>query len=121
MDTYIVKITKQAEEHLRAIRDYISEDLLSPDISRKMLSLIKEKIQSLSYMPERNPLIQEEKWRSLGIRRLIVKNYYVYYMLIESEKKVQVIGIVYGKRDQFGQLEQLQKDDMEFELNEVGS
>ncbi len=100
MKVYKVKISPQAREHLNQIRDYIAFELLLPSTAKKILELIHDKIGSLSTFPERNPLIREEPWGKKGIRKIIVKNFYVYYMISESEKTVKVIAIIYGKRDQ---------------------
>ncbi len=99
MKEYKVSLTPQSIEHLKLIRDYISIELLSPDTASDMLELLRMKIKELSYFPERNPKIREEPWGSKGVRKLIVKNYYVYYIVFEEEKIVKVVAIIYAKRD----------------------
>ncbi len=100
MQDYKVKLTPQAVEQLYQIRNYIALELLSPDTARTMLELLRESIEKLSYLPERNPKIDEQPWGNRGVRKLIVKNYYVYYIIFESEKIVKVIAVIYGKSDQ---------------------
>ena len=55
----------------------------------------------------RVPLTEEEPWHSRGVHKLPVKNYLVYFWVDEETKKVQVFGIIYGRRDQRHQLSNL--------------
>ncbi len=108
MEEYKIKLTPQAKEHLIQIRDYIGLELSAPVIAKNILEFFKEKIKTLSYLPERNPQIIEEPWGSNGVRKLIVKNYYVYYIISETEKTVKIIAVIYGKREQNSSLEELE-------------
>ncbi len=99
-DHYTVKLTAQALEQLGEIYDYIRFTLQSPDTAEKMLDTLEKELSSLSLFPNRVPLTEEEPWHSQGIHKLSVKNYLVYFWVNEGEKKVQVTGVVYGKRNQ---------------------
>lgn len=106
-EKYTVKIAHSAEEQLREITDYIRFTLQAPDTAMKMLDILAEEIFSLNQFPNRVLLTDEEPWRSQGIRKLLVKNFLVYFWVDEEAKKVQVIGIVYARRDQRHQLSNL--------------
>lgn len=108
MKHYTVRITRQAKEHLKKIRKYIDEELLNPDAAQKMIAVLKEEISSLSVMPERITFTEEEPWRSLGIHRMTVKNYYVYFWIDEENKRVQVMAVIYTARDQLTQLKMIE-------------
>jgi len=99
-ENYTVKLTSQAEEQLCEIADYIRFTLQSPNSALNMLRTLEKAILSLDLFPNRVPLTEEEPWRSQGFRKLSVKNYLVYFWVNEDEKKVQVTGVVYGRRDQ---------------------
>ena len=43
----------------------------------------------------------------LGFRKIRVKNYYIYFLVDESRKEVQILAVIYARRDQVKQLEQL--------------
>lgn len=98
-EKYIVKLTQQAEENLREIADYIRFTLQAPGTAAKMLDTLAEEIFSLDQFPYRAPLTKEEPWHSQGVHALTVKNFLVYFWVDEAAKKVQVMGIVYGRRD----------------------
>lgn len=104
---YHVKITTQAKEQLREIRDYIAHELLAPEAAQNMLMLLGAEMASLANMPKRVKLVDEEPWRSEGVRVKAVKNYLVYFWINEPEMIVQVFAVIYAKRDQIKILSQL--------------
>ena len=107
-ETYTVKITSQAQEQLREIVSYIRYTLQSPETAARMLDTLEEEISSLEHFPNRVPLTEEEPWHSQGVHKLPVKNYLVYFWVDEVVKIVQVIGIIYGRRNQRHQLSNLE-------------
>lgn len=106
-EKYTVKLTRQAEEQLREIVDYIRFTLQAPNTASKMLDALAEEIYSLDQFPYRAPLTEEEPWHSQGVRRISVKNFLIYFWIDEAQKNVQVTGIIYGRRDQRHQLSSL--------------
>ncbi|WP_422111770.1 type II toxin-antitoxin system RelE/ParE family toxin [Gardnerella sp. DNF00571G] len=107
MDEYKVKVTRQAKEHLALIREYIATELQAPIVAKRMLELLKSEMMSLQTMPYRVKLISEQPWCELGFRRIRVKNYYVYFCVDDSRKEVQILAVIYVRRDQTKQLEEL--------------
>ena len=107
MDEYKIKVTRQAKEHLALIREYIATELQAPIVAKRMLELLKSEMMSLQTMPYRVKLIGEQPWCELGFRRIRVKNYYVYFCVDDSRKEVQILAVIYVRRDQTKQLEEL--------------
>ena len=107
MDEYKIKVTRQAKEHLALIREYIATELKAPIVAKRMLELLKSEMMSLQTMPYRVKLISEQPWCELGFRRIRVKNYYVYFCVDDSRKEVQILAVIYVRRDQTKQLEEL--------------
>ena len=60
MEAYRIRITRQARAHLQEIRDYISDTFQEPETARKMIILLRTRIQSLSEMPQRIKTVDEE-------------------------------------------------------------
>ena len=50
-------------------------------------------------MPERYPYEDDERLRALGIRKLLVKNYKVLYLVDTERQLVQIARVVYAGRD----------------------
>ena len=101
---YEVKVTKQALEHMKSIVHYILYDLMSPGAAENLLRDLKAAIMKLAVMPKRHAMIEEEPWKSEGIRKIIVKNFLIYYWVDDENSKVQVTAVIYNKRDQIKQL-----------------
>ena len=106
-EKYTVKLTRQAEEQLREIVDYIRFTLQAPNTASKILDTLAEEIYSLDQFPYRAPLTEEEPWHSQGVHRIAVKNFLVYFWVDEAQKNVQVTGIIYCRREQRHQLSNL--------------
>lgn len=104
---YEVKITTQASEQIAKIIDYIAYELCNPDAANNLLDEMEEKIIALSEFPERHPLIDEEPWGIEGVRKIVVKNFLVYYWVDVDKKKVHVTAVVYEKRNQIEQLKKI--------------
>ena len=104
MKTYSVRLTRQANEQIGEYAEYIQNKLLNPQAARKFVNDIKTAVKNLSQMPQRNPLTPEEPWHSMGVHRICVRGYFIYYWIEEDSDNVHVIGVVYEKRDQFMQL-----------------
>ena len=107
MDEYTIKVTRQAKEHLALIREYIATELKEPIIAKRILELLKLEMMSLQTMPYRVKCIDEQPWSELCFRKIRVKNYYVYFCVDENRKEVQILAVIYVRRDQAKQLEQL--------------
>lgn len=74
-DTYIVKITFQAQEQIQEIIHYISYELKSRNTALHLLDTLENAFNSLSQFPQRVALVDIEPWRTNGIRRLPVKKF----------------------------------------------
>lgn len=98
-DEYEVKITRQALEQMRAIAHYVSYDLMAPEASENLMNNLKAAIMKLAVLPKRHSVIEEEPWRSEGVRKITVKNFLIYYWVDDEHYKVQVTAVIYRKRD----------------------
>ena len=99
MMKYQVEIGTQAQDDITNIMRYIGQVLLEPRTAGKLYRLLKEEILSLRQMPERYPYEDDERLRALGIRKLLVKNYKVLYLVDTERQLVQIARVVYAGRD----------------------
>ena len=107
MERYEVRITEYALEAMREIAHYIAYDLLAPQAAVNTLNAIHSEIERLDMMPERIPLTEEEPWRSEGIHKMPVNNFLVYFWINEKKRTVEIINVVYAKREQKNSLEKM--------------
>lgn len=106
--TYEVKVTRQALEQMQEITHYIAHELCAPDAAYNLLDEMENTINSLADMPRRMSLVDEEPWRTEGVRKALVKNFIIYFWVDDENVKVQVIAVIYEKRDQLEQLKRIQ-------------
>lgn len=107
-DEYEVKITTYALWQMREIVGYISATLQSPENAARWLDAVKKEMASLSSMPARIPLTEEEPWRSQGVHKMVIKNFLVYFWIDNDNLCVWITAVVYGGRSQRQQLEQME-------------
>ncbi len=105
-----VRFTNQALEQIQEIYQYIAESLCVPDTAAKWVVNLKEEIVKLPFMPKRIPLTDEEPWHSEGVRKMTVKNHFVYFWINEEKSTVWIIAVIYARRDQKRQLEDLERN-----------
>lgn len=106
MSSFDILVTQDAENDLKNIRDYIASNI-SKKTSIRIINFIKSSIERLSLFPQFAPVIKYEPWNSLGVRRIIVKNFLVYYRVVLEENTVYILKVTYGKRNQQTVLEQI--------------
>ena len=104
MKQYTVMLTTQASNQILEYASYIQNELLNPQAARKFVKDLREAIAGLDTMPQRHPQLEEEPWRSQGVRKIIVRGYLVYFWINEQTAMVHVVAVIYGRRDQFAQL-----------------
>jgi toxin ParE1/3/4 len=98
MKSYKVLMTEPATGDLLATAQYIAKELKEPATAKKLVSKIREAVMSLSDMPSRHALVTDERLALLGIRKLPVENYIVFYVISETNMVVTVVRILYGRR-----------------------
>lgn len=107
MEHYEIKVTPYALRQMREITQYISATLQSPENAKAWLDRMKKELESLTSMPERIPLTEEEPWHSEGVHKMVVKNHLVYFWVDASHLRVWITAVVYGRQSQREQLEQM--------------
>lgn len=96
---YSLRITKTAEDDLRAAADYIEFKLLNPQAADALLAKAEEELSKLSHMPESHQLAYDPVLNEQGIRYTLVDRYMAFFVIDESTKTVYIIRFIYGKRN----------------------
>ncbi len=99
MERYKVILEKIAENDLADILDYIGLTLHETRTAERIYKSIKEQVKSLSEMPFRYPVIREEPYRTIGVRRMLVENYSIFYVADSENKSVHVFRVLYSRRE----------------------
>ncbi|MCD7804425.1 MAG: type II toxin-antitoxin system RelE/ParE family toxin [Oscillospiraceae bacterium] len=101
---YKVEFTPYAESQLNGIYNYIANELLNPVAASKTVKEIEKSVMKLNQMPQRIRFVEDEPWKSQGIRRFSVKNFSVYFWIDEENLKIHVVAVAYARRNQIGVL-----------------
>lgn len=96
MNKYKIKFSPASRQDMRDIVRYINDKLKEPRIAKKYENLFKDEIRKLTDFPERFVAINEEKITYKGIRKLIVKNYIVFYRVNAEKTLVTIERVLYG-------------------------
>lgn len=104
---YTVKLTPHAVVQIQETMVYISKVLMAPETATAWANYLEKEIAGLDSMPSRFSMVDEEPWRSIGYRKMPVKNFIVYYYVDEEAKTVWVTAVVYGRRDQLNALKNM--------------
>ena len=110
MSDYRIIVTPDAIRDLTELRDYIADVLLAPETALAYIQTIRREIGGLARMPARNRCVDQEPWHSRGVRKINVKNFYVYYRIDEPAGAVFVLNVIYARRDQLKALSHMKLD-----------
>lgn len=97
MMQYTVEITDEALADMEDLYNYIAYTLLSPENAMGQYNRIAEGILKLDILPERFRIIDSEPEHSKGIRRMMVDNFSVFYVIIDE--RVVVTNVLYSASD----------------------
>ena len=97
MKQYTVEITDEALEDMDQLYNHIAYVLLAPENAIGQYNRIADEILKLDIFPERFRIMDSEPEHSKGVRRLLVDNYSVFYVI--KEDKVIVTDVLYSASD----------------------
>ena len=100
MEHYNVIITPDAAVDLSQLKSYIAYTLQAPETALKYIHGLRQEIEKLESFPGAIAPVPDEPWHSRGIRRIIHKNFYIYYRIDENAKCVYVLNVIYARRSQ---------------------
>lgn len=98
-DRYLVIYSPEAKDDLKGIYSYIASTLLVPSIAEGQINRIRKTIRALDFMPSRNPVVDWEPWKSMGMHKVPVDNFVIFYTVDDSCVTVTIIRILYSGRD----------------------
>lgn len=97
MMQYNIQITDEALEDMEQLYNYIAYVLLSPENAMGQYNRIADAILTLDTFPERFRIMDSEPEHSKEIRRMLVDNYSVFFVI--QYEKVVVTDVLYSASD----------------------
>ena len=97
MKSYAVQITEEALSDMEALYSYIAVRLKDPENAMKQYNRIADAIVSLKQFPDRFAYVELEPEYSMGIHRMLVDHFVVFYVI--DNDTVTVTDVLYGASD----------------------
>ncbi len=94
---YKIIVTEPAEYDLINIESYIMHTLQNPSAAVRTVDAIIGVMETLSDLPERQPYVNDELLRGLGIRLIQSNNYNIFYEI--EEKEIYILRVLYNRAD----------------------
>ena len=92
-----IEYSKEAKQDLIDIKKYIKYNLQEPSTAQKLITKIRNQINTLKSNPEIYAIIDDDIIKKLEIRKLIVDNYIVFYRMKNND--IEIVRIMYGRRN----------------------
>ena len=99
MKKYSIEFSKEAKKDLIDIYSYIKYNLQDDNNTNNFIENLKSEINDLKEYPTSHPIIDYGLIRRLKIRKIIVNDYIVFYIVDDDKDKVQIVRIMYGKQN----------------------
>ncbi len=102
--TYLIEYLPSALRDLTEIADYIGVKLNNPEAADRLSENIVSTIEKLGEMPYRYPVYFplaafSVKPLKSEYRKMVVKNYLVFYWVDEEKNRVTIARVIYGGRN----------------------
>jgi len=94
---YKLQLSKYYLEELKSAVNYIKHDLQNPIAANNLKEETKKTYKKIKENPFLYPAVPNEYLASKGFRFVMVKNYMLFYIVIEKE--VIILRFLYGQRD----------------------
>ena len=105
MNKYKIIITPTAIDNIKSIAAYIANVLCNYIAANNFLNRIKTKIKELEVFPYSHQLVGNKKIKEL--RKQKYKAFIIYFVIDDLKMEVQVLAVIYGKKDQLSKINKL--------------
>lgn len=90
---------REAANDLESIVSYISMELSNPEAAMGVLDKIEQRFQDLMNFPYLYPLIESKKLIVEGVRKSVIDNYVIVYLINEKKNQIEIIRVMYYRED----------------------
>lgn len=96
---YKLEFLPVAKDDILEIAKYISDELKNPKAASKLAGEFIKAAENICTFPYSNNVYTPIKPLDLEYRRIIVKNYMMFYTIDEKEKKVTIMRVIFARRN----------------------
>lgn len=94
---YKVNFQSRAKEDLFQIFEYIHSALHESQTALNTYHYLQKEINTLAGFPKRFPIMDEEPFKSKGIRFMLMKKYIAFYIVEDDTGIVQILRITHSR------------------------
>ena len=94
---YTYSFTEKSSKDLESILNYISYDLSNAKAASDLFNDIFSSIDNICLFPSSSPILDNKYSINKNIRKKIVNNYSLLYLVNEKEKKIIIVRISHTK------------------------
>ena len=96
---YKIIVTDPAQKDLQKAVSYISNELKNKQAAFNLLDLVEESVKSLTDMPERYAVVDDETLSRESFRFIPIKNYLLFYIVRKETQTVVIQRFLYARRN----------------------
>ena len=97
---YGYELTDRVEKDIDEIAGYIRDELSNASAAMNFLNDVEQCIRRLCDFPSSGSRIFVEYLPGKIVRRKVIGNYLLYYRVLQEKKKVRILRVVNGSRNQ---------------------
>ena len=96
---YTLYIYPRAQADMDDIFSYISNELCNPDAAVALMDEMEEALNRVCQNPLICPRVSSTMIKDSTLRKLLVKNYIIFYRPVKQKEEIQVVRVLYGMMD----------------------
>lgn len=96
---YKIIVTEPAQNDLRNTVSYISNELKNKQAANQLIDLVEKTVKSLTDMPERYAVVDDEILSREGFRFIPTNNYHLFYIVRKETQTIVIQRFLYARRD----------------------
>jgi len=93
------KLLPKAKMDLEDTFRYIALELFNPESALELIEKFETKFKAICKFPKAYPLIINANLDNHHLRKAIVDNFIVVYLYDESKELINIVRVIYAKRD----------------------
>lgn len=99
MSEYTIRLTDTAKQDLRDIAFWIADQSKDINIAKRFIEELRAECKKLGTFPNAGAFPKDRILKSAGYRFIVHKEYFIFYLVDDEAKYVNVMAIFNAKKD----------------------
>lgn len=97
---YQYRMTNRAVLDVRETVSYFRNELQNEKAAATWMNDAEKCIGRLCIFPESGTIVYAEYLPQAQVRKKVVRNYILYYQILQEQKMIRILRVIYGRRNQ---------------------